>query len=166
MFKSNIIYPIRETKEEKDEVLIKAGKEWIDEKRVIQYEGVELKLPKKSKEHSKIIFAVTMVWNVDLQNYALGLHTHEGECCELDGEMIVSKKMMMKLTGISDKSIRHAIEKNNITLGDTYNLLVSLPRIITLTKKEVIISRNKNPRLVDSMNVCRNIFGNNHPIDD
>jgi hypothetical protein len=179
-----IIYPIEDETEEGRAIIIKAGKKWVDRNKVIQYEGIKLKVPKEVRNKESIVFAVMSIERgKEHDTFDLWLHAHGGttadeleepymvtpksECYvdaggDIETKLTISKDLLKKWTKLNGREIDNAF--GSIKMGSTYNLMIALPRTITLTKYKVIIFRNL-PKFIDSANVCNLLFDNKHPID-
>ena len=176
-----IVYPIEEENEKGRVVVIKAGKKWLENK-VIKYEGFKIKIPKEVRNFDKLVFAVLSIEKgKEHDTYDLWLHAHDGpleldepylvtpksDCIidaggDIETKLTISKGVLKKWTRLNGREINTAFR--NLNIGSTYNLLLSLPRTITITKYKVIIFRNLN-QIIDPHNVCRLLFENRHPID-
>tara|TARA_Y100000310_G_scaffold239123_1_gene242681 strand:- start:10746 stop:11579 length:834 start_codon:yes stop_codon:yes gene_type:complete len=179
-----IIYSIEDETEKGRAIIIKAGKKWVGKNKVIQYEGIKLNVPKEVRSKKSIIFAIMSIQKGNEHDtFDLLLHAHDGptvdelekpynvtsksECYidaggDIETTLTISKDLLKNWTKLDGKEIDNAF--NSIKMGSTYNLMIALPRTITLTKYKIIIFRNL-PRFIDSMNVCNLLFENKHPID-
>ena len=99
------------------------------------------------------------------EGYELQLHTHEGQvamCCEGETDLVFTRDLLKKWTGLNRQELDHAFRYVN--LGSTYNLLATLPRTVTVSKKEVVVQTGGSS-VVDSLNVCRLLLHAEHPLD-
>ncbi len=180
--KNDIIYLIEEKKEIGRVTEIKAGKQWVDNK-VKRYEGIKLKIPLELKNYNEVTFVVLSIKRKDYENYILHLHSHDfdindlkehyeisqsDEYCMIDAggdievTLTIKIDLLSKWTGVPAGEIRRAFD--TVNLGSTYNLIVSMPRKIIVTKKEITITFNPHKK-VDTSNVCVYILDDKHPID-
>ena len=179
-----IIYSIEDETEEGRAIKIKAGKKWVDRNKVIQYEGIKLNVPKEVRNKESIVFAIMSIERgKEHDTFDLWLHAHDGptadeleepymvtpksECYvdaggDIETKLVISRDLLKKWTKLEGREIDNAF--GSIKMGSTYNLMIALPRTITLTKYKVIIFRNL-PKFIDSMNVCNLLLDNKHPID-
>lgn len=178
-----ISYPIEEENEEDRTMIIKVGEKWL-ENRVLKYEGFILNIPKEVRNKKKIVFAVMSIEKgKELDTYNIWLHAHDGPLAEdlddpylitpksvcyvdaggdIETRLTISKDVLKKWTRLKGENIDNAFR--NLNVGDTYNLLLNLPRTITLSKYKVIVFRNLN-QPIDHHNVCRLLLDNKHPLD-
>jgi len=178
-----ISYPIEEENEEDRIIVIKVGKRWL-ENRVLKYEGFKLKIPKEVRDYEKIVFAVMNIEKgKEIDTFDIWLHAHNGplpedldepytvtprSVCYIDAggdietKLTISKEVLKKWARLKGENIDNAFR--NLNVGDTYNLLLNLPRTITLSKYKVIVFRNLN-QPIDHYNVCRLLLDNKHPLD-
>ena len=180
--REDVIYPVEEIKEEGRALAIKAGKNWVED-RIKKYEGILLRIPKELKGNKKTTFVVLGVRRKDYDAFILHLHSHDVDVNELKEPYEVSRKdefciidaggdvevtltvksdMLSTWTGVLKGELRRAFD--TVNLGSTYNVLVSMPRTIVVTKSEITLTFSPH-RLVDSMNVCNDILSGKHPID-
>ena len=170
-----IIYPIEDETESKEIITIKAGKKWVDRNKTIQYEGIKLNVPKSVRNNDKITFAIMNIargkvvdtFDIWLHAHSAASETQKSECYvdaggDIETKLTVSKDLLKSWTKLDGREIDNAF--GSIKMGCTYNLMITLPRTITLTEHKIIILKNM-PRVIDSMNVCNLIFKNKHPID-
>ena len=182
-----IIYPIEKETVQGRHIIIKAGKSWTDNNRVLQYEGITLKIPKEIRSLKEFKFAVLGIRQKSYEEFVLNLHGHsdfhEGEiepydskewkddyeysAIDLGGDVEVglslNRKMFNRIIGIYGDAIESSFGKRGINVGNTYNLLASLPRIIAITKNSVIIEKGQGKH-IDPM-VCNRLFDGNYPLD-
>lgn len=180
---NDIVYQIEEKKEVGRTLVIKAGKKWTQDK-IKKYEGIVLKIPIELKINKKTTFVVLGIKKKDHETYILHLHSHDFDLQDLKypydvpkgdeyayidggGDVEVALKIKSDIlsswTNIYSTGLRIAFDTLN--LGYSYNLLVSIPRTITVTTKQVILSFNPHKK-VDPLNVCNYLLKNNHPIDN
>jgi hypothetical protein len=177
------IYQIEEEIQEGRAIIIKAGKKEVKDK-IILYEGIKLKVPKEVRDRKEIIFAIlSIAKGKEHDTFELWLHAHNGPLADemdepyevktnsdcyvdaggdIETKLIISKDLLKKWTKLDGREIDRAFEK--IRMGNTYNLMLTLPRKITIQKDKVIITKSVS-KLIDSINVCRLIFNNKYPLD-
>ncbi len=157
-------YPVTEIKKEKEFLIVAAGIKSVDQKKQIRWEGFTLSVANNVWNKNTVTFAVLGV-KEEKEGYALLLHTHDGEtnvCCEGDTQLIVSRDLLKKWTGLDGHDVDAAFR--NISVGSTYNLLATLPRTIIVTKKEVHVQTG-TAKGIDSLNVCSLILEGKYPMD-
>lgn len=156
-----ISYPIEERKEEEKFIVVKAGKKEVDDKKRILYEGIIFHIPKAIPAEEPV-FAVMSIKEKSDEQYILALHSHDGECCESDTILEISKNILKKWTGLNGRELESAFR--TVHAGSTYNLLAKMPRTVMIKKDEVVIQTGMGKE-VDAYNVCNLIFDNRHPMD-
>ncbi|GEM_PF-4415405 len=148
-----IVYPVVELEENESGLRVKAKH---------GNEVFTVFVPKIRRDFSKITFAVTSIHEKDEEKYFLDLHSHEGDCCELDTELIVEKALLKKWTGLTGKEIENAFR--GIRIGATYNMLACMPRKIMIEPATVTITLAEMKK-VPTNNSCSLIFQDIYPAD-
>lgn len=161
-------YDILEESDDGPCYLIQAGKAWTDENNHKRLESFRLFVP---KEQRLITYAVLSI-ELDDDRIKLWLHAHsdnrENEKANIDAggdieqELTVATDLFSKWTNMSVRDIESALRFYSV--GDTYNLFATMPRIIKVGKESVEITLGTG-KTVDAHNVCNNILNSSHPLD-
>jgi hypothetical protein len=163
-----------------------ASKKEVKNKRVFA-EGFSLIIPLPLKSVPELKFVVLGISKDKKESdmYNLDLHAHSDplsysekidsasliskdlECSidaggDISATLKVDRKLLLKWTGLLSHDLDYGI--NKVNLGSTYNILLTLPRLIVLTTKSVTICKNKTTP-IDSLNVCGKLFKGDYPLD-
>ncbi|MBS3167916.1 hypothetical protein J4216_02235 [Candidatus Woesearchaeota archaeon] len=161
-----ITYPIKEIKQEKNDLFIRAYMDSKDKNKIIQREGFSITIPNTKKEELReIIFTVVKITKTSRTNdYKLELRSPNAECCEKDTSIQVSKEVMKKWTKMPDYEIDYALTRG-IDLQHTYNLLISIPRLIIIKKNEIEIEFSQKESIQPPDSAFNHIINREHPLD-
>ena len=177
--KEEFVYLIQKEEIEGKRVNVKASLNWTDKERILRSEGFTITIPKEIRSSKEIVLAVMSIKKTkEFEEYELQLHGHgdlpkevysssEGDCyIDAGGDqeitLRISKELIKKWTALSENDLDDAF--GSIKMGSTYNLMIALPRTLTITKDKIIIQKNK-VNLINTINVCNLLLENIHPID-
>ncbi len=160
-------YKIQEKTEEGRIITIKADK-------------IDLRIPKEADSLEELEFAVLSIKEKKkFESYELGLTAQSdlkllgydtiSEDCYIDDggdietNLTISRELLKEWTGLTGKEIDKAF--TSIHVGSTYNLMLKMPRRITV-KKDWIIIEKSSKESIDSLNVSNLIFDGRYPLDE
>lgn len=182
---NEFVYLIQEIKKNKYGLLVKAGKDWTENK-VLKWEGVKIYLPLEAENFKQIKFAVLRIakgkeydtYDLELMSgkkvlpknsepdYGALNKGYKGEDGEIITTITVSKELLSKWTGLSAGDIERAFR--DINLVETYSLMRLMPRIVALNRKQITIWREIGDKISGNwkLSIASKILERKHPIFD
>lgn len=156
------IYPRTEIVKKESQTTFKARKQWTGGK-IISSEGIALTLFGDCSI-SEMTFVVLNVKQMPGEKYLLSLHSHgEGDNDCIEAGIELSLDMLKAWTELNSRDIENAFR--SLSLGYSYNLILSLPRIIEVTEEAIIVKKGKN-QIIDAFNACNYLLQETHPLDN